>query len=133
MHFNLPEGRIMVYETIRGQGHPDFILCSPRDPTKLISAVCGLYFRALPDVKMIAYEYTTELGKDMSNHLNFVATFAQTALALGVQDVSTLTVPNLNHGCLTEGPEDLVTEEISLLYPVEQSLHLSLRICLVYT
>ncbi|KAI4179336.1 MAG: hypothetical protein LQ346_007222 [Caloplaca aetnensis] len=101
-HFNLPEGRIMVYEAIRGPRHSDFVLCSPRDPEKVISTVRGLYFRALPGGKMIAYEYTTQPGMDMSKYHDFVATFAQTALALGVQDVFALTVRNFHVGCLTE-------------------------------
>lgn len=100
-HFDIPEGRIMVYETVRGPNHPDFVLCSPQDPAK-VASLRGLYFRALPGGKMAAYEYTTESGEDMSPHADFVAKFAQTVLALGVQDAFALTAKKFHNGVLTE-------------------------------
>ncbi|KAF2458989.1 hypothetical protein BDY21DRAFT_198526 [Lineolata rhizophorae] len=100
-HFDIPEGRVMVYEAVRGPNHPDFVLCSPRDPAK-VENLRGLYFRALPEGKMAAYEYTTEPGEDMGKHTDFVAQFAQTALALGVQDVFALTAKKFHSGVLTE-------------------------------
>lgn len=100
-HFNIPGGQVMVYETVRGPNHPDFVLCNPRDPAK-VANLRGLYFRALPGGKMAAYEYTTELGEAMSKHTDFVAMFAQTVLALGVQDVFALTAKKFHSGVLTE-------------------------------
>lgn len=47
----------MVYETVRGPNHPDFVLCSPRDPVK-VANLRGLYYRVFPGDKMAAYEYT---------------------------------------------------------------------------
>ncbi|KAF1828992.1 hypothetical protein BDW02DRAFT_455516, partial [Decorospora gaudefroyi] len=100
-HFDIPEGRVMVYETVRGPNHPDFVLCSSRKPEK-VENLRGLYFRALSGGKMAAYEYTTESGEDMSEHADFVAKFAQTVLALGVQDVFALTAKKFHSGVLTE-------------------------------
>ncbi|KAL8724465.1 MAG: hypothetical protein Q9166_007934 [cf. Caloplaca sp. 2 TL-2023] len=100
-HFNIPEGRVMVYETVRGSDHPDFVLCSPQDPAR-VANLRGLYFRALPGGKMAAYEYTTESGEDMSRHADFVAKFAQTVMTPGVQDVFALTAKRFHNGALTE-------------------------------
>lgn len=100
-HFNIPEGRVMVYETRHGLNHPDFVLCSPQDSAK-VAHLRGLYFRALPGGKMAAYEYTTELGEDMSRHADFVAKFAQIVLALSVQNVFALTTKKFHDGALTE-------------------------------
>ncbi|KAL8828590.1 MAG: hypothetical protein Q9170_006535 [Blastenia crenularia] len=100
-HFDVPEGYVMAYETVRGLDHPDFVLCSPKDPARLAN-IRGLYFRALPGGKMAAYEYTTESATDMSRDAGFVAKFAQTVMALGVQDVFALTATRFHHGTLTE-------------------------------
>ncbi|KAL9024198.1 MAG: hypothetical protein Q9196_006693 [Gyalolechia fulgens] len=100
-HFDIPEGRVMIYETVRGLNHPEFVLCSPQDPAR-VANLRGLYFRALPGGKMAAYEYTTELGEDMGRDAGFVAKFAQTVMTLGVQDVFALTAKGFQHSLLTE-------------------------------
>ncbi|KAL8984502.1 MAG: hypothetical protein Q9177_004685, partial [Variospora cf. flavescens] len=100
-HFRVPEERVMVYEMVRGVDHPDFVLCSPKDPAR-VTNLRGLYFRALPGGKMAAYEYTTEPAKDISGEAGFVAKFAQAIMTLGVQDVFTLTAQGFHHGPLTE-------------------------------
>ncbi|KAF1828766.1 hypothetical protein BDW02DRAFT_614286 [Decorospora gaudefroyi] len=100
-HFNIPEGRVMVYETVRGPNHPDFVLCSPREPAN-VENLRGLYFRAISGGKMAAFEYTTESGEDMSKHANFVAKFSQTVLDLGVQNVFALTAKRFHTDVLTE-------------------------------
>jgi len=89
-HFDLEEGRVMVYGTVRGPTHPDFILCSPRVPEKCEN-LHGLYFRARPDGTMAAYEYTTDPCEDLSEHTDFVAEFVAAVLRLGVQDIFALT------------------------------------------
>ncbi|KAI1159533.1 hypothetical protein F5B18DRAFT_655568 [Nemania serpens] len=89
-HFDLPEGRVMVYEMVKGKSHEDFILCSPRIPQKTPN-MRGLYFKAALDGNMIAYEFTTNPGMDLSDHKDFVAKFATAVLELGVQDVFALT------------------------------------------
>ncbi|KAI0433367.1 hypothetical protein F5Y09DRAFT_84503 [Xylaria sp. FL1042] len=82
-HFDIPEGRIMTYETIKSKAHRDFVLCSPRVPQKCPN-VRGLYFKAIPGESMIAYEFTTELGADLSAQEDFVAEFASVVLEHGV-------------------------------------------------
>ncbi|KAG5982643.1 hypothetical protein E4U55_001623 [Claviceps digitariae] len=89
-HFDIPEGRIMAYETIKSKSHQDFVLCCPRQPQKCPNAR-GLYFKAIPGESMIAYEFTTESGADLSAHEDFVAEFASTVLQHGVQDIFALT------------------------------------------
>ena len=100
-HFNIPNDRVMVYETVHGSNHPDFILCSPRQPSN-VKDLRGLYFRASEGGKMVAYEYTTDLCTDLSAHANFVAKFARVVLTLGVQDVFALTAKKLQGDALTE-------------------------------
>lgn len=46
-HFNVDDGRVMVYETVQGNPHGDFLLCSPRLPQKCPN-MRGLYFKAAP-------------------------------------------------------------------------------------
>lgn len=89
-HFDLPEGRFMVYENIKSKAHDDFVLCSPRLPEKCPD-VRGLYFKATAEGKMMAYEFTTEPGADLSAYEDFVAEFSSSAIALGVQDIFALT------------------------------------------
>lgn len=89
-HFDLPDGRFMVYERVKSKVHKDFVLCSPRVPQKCPDAR-GLYFKATCGGSMIAYEFTTEPGADLSAHVDFVAEFASAVLKLGVQDVFALT------------------------------------------
>lgn len=105
-HFDLPEGRVMVYETVSGKGHGDFLLCSPRNPQKTPN-MRGLYFKAALDGTMVAYEFTTNLGIDLSAHEEFVATFAAAVLDLGVQDIFALTA-------LSICPKDKVFTEFEL-------------------
>ncbi|KAI1075150.1 hypothetical protein F5B20DRAFT_595307 [Whalleya microplaca] len=89
-HFDVPVGRVMVYETIKGKDHSDFVLCSPRVPEKYPN-MRGLYFKAVAGGNMVAYEYTTEPGADLSTHSDFVERFAEKSLELGAQDVFALT------------------------------------------
>ncbi|KAI0409823.1 hypothetical protein F4802DRAFT_592707 [Xylaria palmicola] len=105
-HFDLPEGRVMVYETVNGKSHGDFILCSPRIPQKT-PGMRGLYFKAALDGNMIAYEFTTDPGTDLSAHEDFVAKFAAAVLELGVQDVFALTA-------VTICPKETVFTEFEL-------------------
>ena len=100
-HFEIPEGRIMVYETVTGPNHPAFILCSPRAPEKCEN-LRGLYFRARPGGTMAAYEYTTELGEDLSSYTDFVSEFSTTVTGLGVQDVFALTAKKPESARFTE-------------------------------
>jgi hypothetical protein len=100
-HFDISEGLVMVYEAIKGPNHPEFVLCNPRKPNDYAN-LRGLYFRASPGGKMFAYEYTTEPGKDLSAHADFVSTFARAVLYLGVQDVFALTAKKLHQDVLTE-------------------------------
>lgn len=51
---------------------------------------------------MVAYEYTTEPAEDLSEHADFVLTFGQAVMDLGVQDVFALTAKKLHHDILTE-------------------------------
>lgn len=44
-HFDLPEERVMVYETVSGKSHGYFLICSPRIPQKTPN-MRGLYFKA---------------------------------------------------------------------------------------
>ena len=100
-HFNIPDDRVMVYETVRGSTHPGFVLCSPR-PSSTVRDLRGLYFRASEGGKMTAYEYTTELGDDLSAHADFVSKFAGVVLDLGVQNIFALTAGKLPGDVLTE-------------------------------
>lgn len=94
-HFDIPEGRIMVYETVKATSmHQDFVLSSPRTPEKCPNAR-GLYFKAAPGGNMIAYEFTTDPGVDLSAHEDFVAAFAKAALEMGVQDIFALTAVSI--------------------------------------
>ncbi|KAI6527704.1 hypothetical protein MCOR05_008693 [Pyricularia oryzae] len=90
-HFNIPEGHVMVYQKGKEPDHGEFILCSPRTP-EATNKMRGLYFRALSDGNMAAYEFTTEPGQDLSAHEKFVEIFARTVVDLGVQDIFALTV-----------------------------------------
>ncbi|KAH9890721.1 hypothetical protein F4778DRAFT_773013 [Xylariomycetidae sp. FL2044] len=105
-HFDIPEGRIMVYETIKSKDHGDFVLCSPRIPQKMPNAR-GLYFKATPGGSMAAYEFTTERGADLSANVDFVAEFSSAVLDLGVQDVFALTA-------LSICPQDQVLNEFEM-------------------
>lgn len=100
-HFDVPDGRVMVYETIDGPNHPEFVLCSPQKPASC-RELRGLYFQARPGGKMAAYEYTTDAGEDLSAHTSFVARFAQAVLDHGVQDVFALTAKEPRASLLTE-------------------------------
>lgn len=100
-HFDIPDSRVMVYETVEGRNHPGFVLSSPRIPSHC-TGLRGLYFQARPDGKMAAYEYTTAPGVDLSTYAEFVAKFARMALDLDVENVFALTVAALGDGLLTE-------------------------------
>lgn len=90
-HFDLPDGRIMVYETVKGTTtRQDFVLSSPRLP-KNCSNARGLYFKATTGGDMVAYEFTTDPGADLAAHEDFVAAFSKTAIEMGVQDIFALT------------------------------------------
>ncbi|KAJ5249453.1 hypothetical protein N7524_011769 [Penicillium chrysogenum] len=89
-HFDIPEGRCMVYENIQSKAHDDFVLCSPRLPEKCPD-LRGLYFKATVEGKMVAYEFTTEPGADLSAYEDFVAEFSSAVIELGVQNVFALT------------------------------------------
>ncbi|KAK4220561.1 hypothetical protein QBC38DRAFT_494034 [Podospora fimiseda] len=94
-HFDLPDGRIMVYETVKGTTtHQDFVLCSPRPPEKCSNAR-GLYFKASAGGDMVAYEFTTDPGADLAAHEGFVAAFSKAAIEMGVQDVFALTAMSI--------------------------------------
>lgn len=96
----------MVYETVSGKSHGDFLLCNPRIPQKTPN-MRGLYFKAALDGTMIAYEFTTNPGMDLSTHEDFVATFAAAVLDLGAQDIFALTA-------LSICPKDKVFTEFEL-------------------
>ena len=80
----------MVYETVRGPNHPDYMLCSPQNPEKY-NNIQGLYYQVCLDGTMAAYEYTTDSIQDISKYSEFVAEFAVAVLRLGVKDVFALT------------------------------------------
>lgn len=104
-HFDVPDGRVMVYETVHAPNHPDFILCAIRDPSKLRERLRGLYFRASGNGNMAAYEYTIDPGEDLSAYTDFVAEFAHAVIRLGVQNTFALTAKKLHchdNGLLTE-------------------------------
>lgn len=105
-HFNIIQGQVMVYETIKGKNHGDFILCSPRVPQKCPN-MRGLYFKAAPDGNMIAYEFTTEPGADLSAYEDFVLEFAKVVMKLRVQDIFALTA-------LSICPQDKVLTEFEM-------------------
>lgn len=113
-HFDIPEGRIMIYETIKSETHKDFVLCSPRVAQKC-SEARGLYFKATPGGSMIAYEFTTEPGADLSAYEDFVAEFASAVLKLGVQDVFALTA-------LSICPQDKVLTEFEMSHLLSTAL-----------
>ncbi|KAI9835262.1 MAG: hypothetical protein M1819_002406 [Sarea resinae] len=100
-HFDIPHGRVMVYEIVRGHNHPEFVLSSPRKPADCPD-MRGLYFKASSSGEMAAYEYTTVPGEDLSAHADFVAKFAQATLDLGVQHIFALTATQLHQEVLTE-------------------------------
>ncbi|KAI1097122.1 hypothetical protein F4804DRAFT_339516 [Jackrogersella minutella] len=102
-HFDIPEGRIMVYETIESMAHQDFVLCSPQDPQRCLDAR-GLYFKATIGGSMVAYEFTTEPDVDLSAHEDFTAESTSATLQHGVQGVFALTVLSI---C---PPEKILTE-----------------------
>ena len=94
-HFDIPEGRIMVYETVpQTSSHESFVLCSPRRPESMMK-VRGLYFKADAKGEMVAYEYTTAPGSDLSDHQDFVAAFADALVRFGVQNVFALTAHSI--------------------------------------
>lgn len=77
-NFDLPQGRVLVYETVKSKTYGDFILSSPRFPEKTQN-LRGLYFKAADDGSMSAYEFTTDPGVDLSGHEDFVARFLLTS------------------------------------------------------
>lgn len=93
-HFNIADGRVMVYEAVQGKSHGDFVLCSPRVPQKCPN-MRGLYFKAAPGGTMVAYEFTTEPGVDLSDHESFITKFATAVLELGVEDIFALTAVSI--------------------------------------
>ncbi|KAJ5963041.1 hypothetical protein N7501_007982 [Penicillium viridicatum] len=107
-HFDLPEGRFMVYENVQSTAHNEVILCSPRLPVKYPN-VRGLYFKAVAEGRMAAYEFTTEPGVDLSAHEDFVAKFSSAVIKFGVQDIFALTAVSI---C----PEDKVLTEFEMAH-----------------
>jgi len=105
-HFDIPKGRIMVYEKVESMAHKDFVLCSPKVPQNCHSAR-GLYFKAAQGGSMIAYEFTTEPGADLAGHEDFVAKFASAVLKFGVEDVFALTA-------LSICPQDKILTELEI-------------------
>ncbi|PHH93375.1 hypothetical protein CDD83_3688 [Cordyceps sp. RAO-2017] len=73
----------MMYETIKGNDHQEFVLCSPCAPQEYPDAR-GLYFKAGPDGSMVAYEFAVEPGADLSAYEDFVAEFAAAVFEHGV-------------------------------------------------
>ncbi|KAI9828406.1 MAG: hypothetical protein M1832_002834 [Thelocarpon impressellum] len=100
-HFDIPEGRVMVYETVHGPNHPDFVLSSPRLPERCEN-LRGLYFQATPDNKMVAYEFTTDPGDDLAPYAAFVLEFNATVIDHGVRNVFALTAKATETKVLTE-------------------------------
>lgn len=100
-HFDLPEGRVMVYETIHGSKHPDFVLSSPRTPERCEN-LRGLYFQATPDNNMTAYEFTTDPGENLAPYAEFVLEFNNAVMELGVRHVFALTAKATDTKVLTE-------------------------------
>jgi hypothetical protein len=70
-HFTIPDGRVMVYETVRGTRHADFQMSSPRLPSEYNNRK-GLYFQAVKDGKLAGYEYKTDPLLDVSPHNKFL-------------------------------------------------------------
>lgn len=91
----------MVYETVHGEGHPEFVLCSPKVPSDC-SNLHGLYFLAHPSGKMNAYEYTTEPSEDLSAYTSFVVEFARAVCELGVRNMFALTAKKPGEGLFVE-------------------------------
>jgi len=80
-HFDLEEGGVMIYETVRGPNHPDFILCSPRAPGRCEDPMAST-----------SGPIWTGVNRECSSaHADFVAEFVAAVLRLGVQDVFSLT------------------------------------------
>ncbi|KAI9815634.1 MAG: hypothetical protein M1832_005265 [Thelocarpon impressellum] len=100
-HFDIPDGRVIVYETARGPNHPDFVLSSPRMPERCEN-LRGLCFQATPDNKMVTYEFTTDPGNDITRHEAFVAEFNAAVMDLGVRNVFALTAKPTDARVLTE-------------------------------
>lgn len=96
-HYDLPQDRVMVYETIRAPNHQDFVLCSPRKSIDIPTSR-GLYFRATKDGRMAAYEFTTDPCQDLSSFTGFVAKFNQAVLDLGLESIFGLTVLGIGQG-----------------------------------
>lgn len=53
-YFDIPDDRVIVYETVEGKNYGGFILCSPRKPENCVG-LRGLYFKAAPGGFMFAY------------------------------------------------------------------------------
>ncbi|EPE36494.1 hypothetical protein GLAREA_08657 [Glarea lozoyensis ATCC 20868] len=90
-HFNVAEGRVMVYETVKGTKHPDFQMCSPRIPSECQN-LKGLFFRVSDGGQLAAYEYTTDPVVDVSACGTFFGDISTLMMALGVQDLFALTL-----------------------------------------
>jgi hypothetical protein len=87
-------GQVVVYEPLERSNRPGLIVREPRDPT-MVQGLRGIHFIASPYNTMVAYEYTTEPGKDLSEYSNFVSDYASTAKALGVDDIFGLRVVDI--------------------------------------
>jgi hypothetical protein len=94
-HFDIPEGRIMVYETISRGHHQAFQICSPRKAENCEN-LRGYFFRDTEAGKMQAYEYTTDPGMGADKYSAFITLFAGELFRMGVQDVFALTLKQSN-------------------------------------
>lgn len=95
-HFDLPEGHIMVYETLKHKKLPEFQICSPRQAEGCTN-LHGLYFLAHDNETMKAYEYTTDAVVNVQPHLNFISSFSTALMEMGMERTFVLTVKRTNN------------------------------------
>ena len=93
-HSDVPEGKVMVYELVRGH-HPTFRVLVPRSvsgPKGKENPAVAKYFFATASSTMKAYEYSREPMPNIEQHRWFFPVFAQLVLDLEVQDIFCLGV-----------------------------------------
>ncbi|EFY84976.1 hypothetical protein MAC_08960 [Metarhizium acridum CQMa 102] len=115
-HFDIPEGRIMVYEAIKGLARAEFVLCSPRKPDDC-THLRGLYSMdvfALTD-KNLRQEVLTEF--EMSELLSTVLAHDPTWLPQDLepgQFTTTDWIATADYAAYAKGPSPAVPGIIDL-------------------